>query len=114
MSQLDALQLTSALRERLVDFALDSNFVREPRLNEICRELWSGRPKEGGLISDLWVEGVFPALASVDTTETLAHEGIFDAALAAHLDRRAVLPRDRALYTHQVRAVREAEIPREA
>jgi DEAD/DEAH box helicase domain-containing protein len=113
MSQLDALQLTSALRERLVEFALDSNFVREPRLNEICRELWSGRPEEGGLISDLWVEGVFPALASVDTTGTLAHEGIFDATLAAHLDKRAALPLDRALYTHQVRAMREAEIPRE-
>lgn len=112
MLQLDALHLSSALRERLVDFALDANFVREPRLIEICRDLWSGPPQDGGLISDLWVEGVFPALASTDTTGTLAREGIFNATLTAHLDSRGVVPHGRALYTHQSRAIREAAVHR--
>ena len=61
MAQLDALRLTEALRKRLVDFATDDHFARDPALGDLCRRLWGGSPRDGGLISELWVEGAFPA-----------------------------------------------------
>jgi DEAD/DEAH box helicase domain-containing protein len=50
MAQLDALRLTDALRQRLVDFAADNNFVCDTRLAAISRRLWAGPPEQGGLL----------------------------------------------------------------
>ena len=75
MSQLDALRLSENLRRRMVDFAMDDNFVRDSELSDICRSIWGGPPSEGGLISDLWVEGAFPSKSSPHSLDSLVSEG---------------------------------------
>jgi DEAD/DEAH box helicase domain-containing protein len=108
MSQLNALHLTEALRQRLVDFAVDDSFLRDPNLARICRALWAGEAERGGLLSELWVEGNFPANESDWTLDRLVAEGQFDADLCEQLDQRGAVPRRRALYTHQYEALRVA------
>ncbi len=109
MSQLDAIALSQAVKQRLVDFALDDHFVRDIQLTEVCRELWSGAPEKGGLLSDLWIEGAFPAKAVPESAEDLVKQGRFNAELYLHLDKRGVIPKQRPLYLHQREAILEAQ-----
>jgi hypothetical protein len=44
MAQLDAFSFANTIRQRLVEFSLDRNFVRLPELTEICRQLWQSSP----------------------------------------------------------------------
>ncbi len=108
IAQIDSLQLSSSVKRRLVDFALDDNYTSDPALTEICRRIWSGPSEHGGLLSQLWVEGVFPALGSDATTASLAAAGEFNDALRRHLHERGVNPESRPLYHHQRQAVAEA------
>ena len=108
MAQLDALRLANNLRQRMVDFALDDNFVRDSELADICRSVWSGPPGTGGLLSDLWVEGAFPSKASEYSLDDLVDARKFDAALRDVLDTSAAMPRDRKLYTHQHESIESA------
>jgi Lhr-like helicase len=109
MTQLDAFVLSQNLRQRLVEFSLDRNFVRNPKLTEICRLLWSGAAVGGGLISDLWVEGAFPSKTADETLADLVAREEFDGGLQDHLHARGAVPRDRKLYLHQREAIREAQ-----
>src|SRR5688572_17122375 len=109
VAQLDALRLSEALRRRLVDFTTDDHFARDPRLTKICRALWEGSPDAGGLLSELWVEGAFPAELSAATLDSLAGEGRFNPTLRDQLHRTGAMPRDRRLYTHQREAVLGAQ-----
>ncbi|MGE0883059.1 MAG: DEAD/DEAH box helicase [Blastocatellales bacterium] len=109
LAQLDAFSFANNLRDRLVEFSLDRNFVREPRLTEICRSLWAGPAESGGLVSELWVEGAFPAATSTETLDSLARQGLFDATLTNYLDHDNAVPRNRQLYTHQLEAIRQAQ-----
>lgn len=111
MTQLDALRLAETVRRRLVDFVTDDAFVRDPLLAAIAREIWSSSPERGGLVSDLWVEGAFPAALAQEPLDGLARVGHFDAELAAQLDRDDAVPRSRRLYTHQEEALRAAREP---
>jgi len=108
MSQVDALRMVDHLRERLVDLAVSENFLRDARLSAACRALWSGTGKDGGLVSELWVEGTFPGELSRDTLQTLTSDGRFPTDLCAHIARKGVFPVDRPLYTHQSEALRIA------
>jgi DEAD/DEAH box helicase domain-containing protein len=109
MSQLDAIALSQSVKQRLVDYALDYHFVRDAQLTEACRALWSGTPETGGLVSDLWVEGAFPAKATHESLNTLVSQGMFNAQLCRHLDKRKVIPEHRPLYLHQRDAIIEAQ-----
>ena len=109
MPQLDALELTASLRQRMVDFALDDNFVRDSRLEEIVRKIWSGQPDRGGLISDLWVEGAFPSRTVPVTLNDLVDGGRFNSRLLDILDSASAMPRNRKLYTHQLEAIERAQ-----
>ena len=109
MAQLDALRLAENVHRRMVDFALDDNFVRDECLTDICRSIWGGPPDAGGLISDLWVEGAFPSKASEYSLDDLVREGSFDPDLRDVLDQPAAMPRDRKLYTHQLEAIEKAQ-----
>ncbi len=109
MSQLDAIALSQAVKQRLVDFALNDHFVRDTQLTEICRELWSGIPETGGLLSDLWIEGAFPAKAAPESIEDLVKQACFNAELCYHLDKRGVVPKQRKLYLHQRDPILEAQ-----
>ena len=109
MTQLDALQLTNALRDRMVDFASDDNFVRDDQLAEIARRLWSGPAAEGGLISDLWVEGAFPSKPSEKSLDDLVAGDRFDSRLRDVLATAGAMPGDRRLYTHQLESIERAQ-----
>src|SRR5579859_2332486 len=109
MYQLDAIALSQKVKERLVNFALDDHFVRDSQLTDICRELWSGNPENGGLLSDLWIEGAFPAKNAPESLEDLVKQAHFNAELGYHLDKRRIIPRQRKLYLHQRDAIREAQ-----
>ena len=108
MAQLDALDLTDSLRRRMVDFAVDDNFVRDPTLGEIARRIWSGPPNRGGLIGDIWVEGAFPSKTTPTSLDDLVSDGKFHARLRDVLDSASAMPGDRKLYTHQLEAIEKA------
>ena len=109
MAQLDALKLTDSIRNRLVDFAVDDNFVRSPELSNIAKDIWAGPPDQGGLVSDIWVEGAFPSKTSTQTLDKLVSSGEFDADLRDVLDEASAMPKDRLLYTHQFEAIKLAQ-----
>jgi hypothetical protein len=110
-THLDALRLARSLRERTASFALDNLYTRDVRLSGICGRYWKGRAEEGGLLSELWVEGAFPAEPSADSLSSLVAEGLFLRDLAEHLDHRRAVPLGRPLYTHQAAAVRQSRQP---
>ncbi len=106
MSQLDALRLVELTRRRLVDLAVSENYLRSESLTAAATAIWSGPPDEGGLVSELWVQGAFPSKQSEDTLTTLVRDGLFPEGLARHLDKSGKFPGDRRLFTHQSLAVR--------
>ena len=106
--QTDALKLVERVRERLVDLAVAENFVRDTRVTEACKDVWSGPPEEGGLVSELWVEGAFSSKLSEDTLDSLADAGLLNRDLKDHLHESGEFPRDRPLYQHQAEALRRA------
>lgn len=108
MSQLDALKLAEFVRERLVDFSIDDNFVQDSKLSEICRHIWSGTPEQGGLLSDLWVEGAFPSASSPYCLKNLVEMQLFNKELCEHLDQKGSVPKERSLYLHQVEAIKSS------
>ncbi len=113
-AQLDALALTETVRQRLVDFTLDSNYVSDPFLTAVCRSVWGGHPGAGGLVAEPWIEGAFPAQIAQDkprTLDELVAARLFDASLCTHLDKPERVPRHRPLYTHQREAIRLAQQP---
>jgi DEAD/DEAH box helicase domain-containing protein len=105
VARLDAIELSRSLENRLVDFSVSSNFLRNEQLEEVCRRIWSGDPDEGGLCSDLWVESAIPPRSSDHTLESLAAEGILDRWLTRLLDKSGIFPADRNLYLHQAESI---------
>ena len=57
MGRVDALKMVEHLRTRLVDLAVSENYVRDSKLSEATRRVWQGPGEDGGLVSELWVEG---------------------------------------------------------
>ena len=74
---MDALQLVEMTRQRLVDLAVSENYLRSPSLAGAAAEIWRGPGDEGGLVSELWVQGAFPSKLSEDSLESLAGGGLF-------------------------------------
>lgn len=103
--QLDAIRLSDSLKHRLVDSTLDFLFVKDPELRKFCKEIWMGKPEEGGLVSDLWIEGAFASKVSDMTLEDFVERGLFDSDLARHLSKDHIIPKTRKLYTHQASAI---------
>ena len=106
MAQLDALALVGQLRQRLVDFGLDANFVRDVGLAQILRAIWDGPPQGGGLVSELWVQSAFPSRLSSETLSSLVKSGGFNEWLAGQLNESGGMPRTRLLYEHQADSLR--------
>jgi hypothetical protein len=112
MPQLDALKLSEVLRRRVADLAVAEAGPCDAELAARLRLLWSGAPEEGGLVGDLWAEGMFGAKLSEDSLASLAEKDLFEGQLARHLDARGAVPHLRPLYTHQrdaILAARKAE-----
>lgn len=106
--QTAALDLADRVRARLVDLAVAENFVREKEIADACEAVWRGPPEQGGLVSELWVEGAFSSARSADTLHYLASEGLFNQGLKEHLNKSGAFPSDRKLYRHQAKALRLA------
>lgn len=105
MARLDAIRLASSLKDRLLRFSVSSNFFRDPRFQSACENIWKSPPTEGGLASDLWVEGSIPPLTSGKSLLDLVAGGQLSEKLAKQLIDRAVFPPDRPLYWHQYEAI---------
>ena len=108
MEGTDSLRLVENVKKRLVALALSQNFVREKQVADACRAVWSGPGEEGGLVSELWVEGAFTAELSGDTLQSLADASVVDRKLVEHLDRPQIFPAQRPLYRHQAETVRRS------
>jgi len=106
VGQVDALKMVEHVRTRLVDMATSENFLRDENLSAACRGIWNKGGIDGGLVSELWIEGTFPGELSKDTLHSLAKEGEFPKDLCDHLDGRGVFPKDRHLYNHQSEVLR--------
>lgn len=108
MGQVDALKMVEHLRTRLVDLAVSENYVRDQQLSDAARDIWEGRGADGGLVSELWVEGAFPGELSGDSLRSLSDEGLFPPDLCLHVDARDAFPEDRLLYNHQSEVLRRS------
>jgi hypothetical protein len=99
-TQLDALATERRLRTRLAEFAQSTAFLRDQKLSDACRQLWESDERNGGLVGQLWVEGIFPSRGSGYTARELATNGLLDSELVAQLgacrriplESRIVLP----------------------
>ena len=115
MSQLDALELVELMRRRLVDLAVSENYIRDEALSAAAGSIWRGPGVEGGLVSELWVQGAFPSEFSNDSLASLAAESLFPKDLADYLDKKDKkerIPASRLLFTHQAEAIRHAAATR--
>jgi len=104
--QLDALATERDLRRRLSEFAQSVAYLRDPEISSVCRLLWESNESTGGLVGQLWVEGIFPSSSSGKTVRQLASEGIVSHAFVDQLDRARVFSMDREVYLHQEQLIR--------
>jgi ATP-dependent helicase YprA (DUF1998 family) len=110
MTQMDALQLVDLMQRRVVDLAVSENYLRDEGLSKGAAEIWRGPGRDGGLVSELWVQGAFPSQSSEDSLASLASEGLFPKDLAAYLDNSGKFPAGRHLFTHQSEALRDVAL----
>ena len=113
MGQVDALQMVEHVRRRLVDLAVSENYISNSNLVDSAQKTWEGPGIDGGLVSELWVEGAFPGKKSNDSLKTLSYEEIFPDTLYNHLEKRDIFPPKQLLYTHQTEALRIASSAKE-
>ena len=107
-AQIDAIAMSQQIKERLVDLAMADNFVSDPAVAKALRVMWEDTPDNGGLVGDLWVEGIFPSVSSGESLRSLAESGIFAENIMRLLNGNGQLPGDRKLYTHQAASVSHA------
>jgi DEAD/DEAH box helicase domain-containing protein len=94
----------------MVDLAMSDNYIRDPHVLRVCRDSWEGPGPSGGLVSELWVEGTFPAESSGRTLSDLVNEGVFPKTLADQLNRPDRFPSSRTLFTHQEAPLRSVAL----
>lgn len=100
----DSLGLVRSLRTRMVEVASSDLYLKDKQLHAAAREIWS--EPEGGLVGELWVEGVLPPKAG-ESLQALADTGLFDQQLLNHLSDSGAWG-DWNLHDHQERALRAA------
>ena len=110
--QLDALAAQRSLRQRIVDLATSYRPLRDPRVMQLCQKAWRGDERNGGVVGQLWVEGMFPSEAGAHTLRQLAATGEFHEGLMELLDRGGC-PADRILYKHQEDSLRSQSLAAE-
>ena len=108
MSQLDALRLVEEMRDRAVSLATSENYVRDSKIARRAEAIWSGPGREGGLVSELWIQGAFPSKQSDDSLSSLAKEALFPTDLVKYLDINNKFPAGRLLFEHQSKSIRAA------
>lgn len=106
MTQLDALRLVEITKERIVRLAVSENYLRDDGMADAAARIWNSAPAQGGLVSELWVQGAYPSELSEDTLDSLSAQGMFPRTLATHLNANGLFPSDRRLFTHQAVSLR--------
>ncbi|GFO67486.1 DEAD/DEAH box helicase [Geomonas limicola] len=91
-----------------MDLTESSCFLRDEQLMAACRRLWSGAENDGGLVGQLWIEGIFPASSSGKAVGDLAAEGIVSGELVQQLADSGAFPVERPLYAHQSESIMAA------
>jgi DEAD/DEAH box helicase domain-containing protein len=104
--QLDALETHAQLCQRVTEFTESYTYFRDRQLARSCRDLFVGDNENRGLVGDLWVEGIYPALPSSKTLVHLCEEGIVNTALLSCIQESRAFPADRYLYAHQEQTIR--------
>lgn len=99
------------MQERLVDVAAADAFMRDTLLQERVRAVWNGEANDGGSASELFIEGIFPALDGGTNLDKLTAEGIVAPALRDQLATRDNAMTSRPLYKHQRDAIELAAEP---
>lgn len=94
------------VRQRLVDLAVSENYVRNTAIGDAAAAIWRGAGAQGGLVSELWVQGAFPSKLSEDSLKSLAAERLFRQDLCDYLDVADRFPATRKLFAHQADAFR--------
>ena len=87
MPTLNALKAVKNVKRRLIDFVLEDHFVKDTTVRDACQAIWGGSPEEGGLVSDLWVEGTFPNKTSGSSLAQRAVDGEFSPKLCELIDK---------------------------
>ena len=108
MGQLDALRLVDEIRNRAVSLATSENYIRDAEMAKRAGAIWIGPGRNGGLVSDLWIQGAFPSKQSRDSLGSLAAQGLFPVELADYLHRHEKFPANRTLFEHQSESLRIA------
>jgi hypothetical protein len=103
---LDALEAQTKLRERLTGLARSESYLRRPELRAACETLWLADGSSQGLMSELWVEPLFPAELS---EHTLASFPGVSSALVEQLRHTGVMPPERTLYRHQAQGAERGD-----
>jgi hypothetical protein len=106
MSQLDALRLVEEMRDRAVSLATAENYIRDTKIASRAETIWSGPGRDGGLVSDVWIQGAFPSKQSKDSLNSLAKENLFPGDLVEYLDINHKFPAGRPLFEHQSKSIR--------
>ncbi len=98
------------VRTRLVHLALSENHFRAQNIKDAAHAVWAGPGNEGGLVSELWVEGAYSGQLTEDTLDSLRAEGLLPENLHRHLsdNPHEVFPLNRRLFAHQSEALRAA------
>ena len=101
--QLDALAAKERIERRLANLTIAHSYVRDDELAAECERLWT---RENGLVGQIWIEPVFSAERSVESLRSLAGSGAVHFDLLSWADAAGAFPPDRALYAHQLEALR--------
>ena len=109
MSYVDALLMTSRVRDRLVDLAVSENHIRDVAVSDALRRTWGAEDSVDALVSELWVEGTLPGEKSLETLTTLSERGLFPADLRAQIAANRAFPTNERLYTHQFESLRASQ-----
>lgn len=108
MAQLDALRLVDEIRTRAVNLAISENYIRDIEIATRAGAIWAGPGGDGGLVSDLWIQGAFPSKQSRDSLGSLAAQGLFPSDLTDYLHKHEKFASDRTLFEHQKESLRLA------
>jgi len=100
---LDAMEAQTKLRARLSGLARSEAYLRRPELQRACETLWMADGTSLGLMSELWVEPMFPAESSGNSLASFP--GVCPS-LVHQLRKTGVMPPERDLYLHQTESLK--------
>jgi DEAD/DEAH box helicase domain-containing protein len=109
MTKLNALDLAQKIQGRMVQYLLQENFTKDPKFQKIHKHILESHPNNGGIVTELIVEGAFPYQCSGQSLYDLVQTGKFNSSFCEHLEKDNKFDTKRKLYSHQEEAISIAE-----